>query len=53
MDSKKKVADKTTNRPNEEKESEVMELGTVSQETRGSNFGHNFDVGFGVKPPFS
>ncbi len=30
---------------------DLVELGEVSEETRGSWFGHSFDGGFGVKLP--
>jgi len=40
-----------TNEEERPMESELMDLGKISTKTKGSFIGHNFDGGWGVKPP--
>lgn len=43
--------DSLANHETDLEETELTELGRVSEETRGGAFGHSWDGGFGVKFP--
>jgi len=47
----KTLTENLTNQEMDLESLDMLELGRVSEETRGSLFGHNFDGGWGVKLP--